>query len=174
MTKRLINKLLFNEEVVLSVIHVSWWHYLMPLLRHGFLLFLAFFLLYPLQTFAFWGLVIFFLLMALALFGILRVIILRTQNIFIITDQRFIDIDQRSLFFREVSECDLAQIKDIRYNTKGIIATLGRLGTIALYYGDNNGHLEIPDVVDPLRVKERILQAQNYHNKKTIETQEEI
>ncbi|MEK7649796.1 MAG: PH domain-containing protein [Patescibacteria group bacterium] len=50
----------------------------------------------------------------------------------IITDQRIIDIEQKSLFRREVSEFVIARIQDIKIETPGFIGTVLKFGNIRI------------------------------------------
>ncbi len=50
----------------------------------------------------------------------------------IITDQRIIDIEQKGLFRREVSEFVLARVQDVTIETIGFIGTLLKFGNIRI------------------------------------------
>jgi uncharacterized membrane protein YdbT with pleckstrin-like domain len=50
----------------------------------------------------------------------------------VITDQRVIDIDQKGLFRREVSEFILARIQDVKIETPGFIGTVLKFGNIRI------------------------------------------
>jgi uncharacterized membrane protein YdbT with pleckstrin-like domain len=76
-------------------------------------------------------------------------------SIFIITDQRFIQITQKGLFHRAVADLGLQQIQSVNYEVAGIEETLLGFGTIKMqtYVGD----LVIHDVHHPAKVQKRIL-----------------
>ena len=76
-------------------------------------------------------------------------------SIFIVTDQRFIQITQKGLFHRAVADLGLAQIQSVNYEVSGMEETLLGFGTIKMqtYVGD----LVIHDVHHPSRVQKRLL-----------------
>ncbi len=76
-------------------------------------------------------------------------------SIFIITDQRFIQITQKGLFHRSVADLGLAQIQSVNYDVAGLQETLLGFGTIKMqtYVGD----LTIHDVHHPAKIQKRLL-----------------
>ena len=107
-------------------------------------------------------------------------------SVFIITDQRFIQITQKGLFHRAVADIRLDQIQSINYEVSGLQETLLGFGTIKMqtYVGD----LVIHDVHHPAKIQKRLLsilrdegitanpytapQGQQQSNEETEETQE--
>lgn len=77
-------------------------------------------------------------------------------SVFIITDQRLIQITQKGLFSRSVVDMSLTQIQMVNYQVAGIQETLLGFGTIMMqtYVGD----LVIHDVHHPGRMQKKILQ----------------
>ena len=71
-------------------------------------------------------------------------------SVFIVTDQRFIQITQRGLFHRSVVDLGLGKIQSTNYEVKGIQATLLSFGTIVIqtYMGD----MVIHEVYHPAKV----------------------
>lgn len=88
-------------------------------------------------------------------------------SVFIVTDQRFIQITQKGFFHRSVADLSLAQIQSVNYTIHGIQETLLGFGTIDMktYVGD----LQIKDVAHPARVQKRLL---NILRKEGIDTNE--
>lgn len=76
-------------------------------------------------------------------------------SVFIITDQRFIQITQKRLFHRAVADITLAQIQSVNYEVSGLQETLLGFGTIKMqtYVGD----LVIHDVHHPARIQKQLL-----------------
>jgi uncharacterized membrane protein YdbT with pleckstrin-like domain len=76
-------------------------------------------------------------------------------SVFIVTDQRFIQITQKGLFHRAVADLTLAQIQSVNYEVSGLQETLLGFGTIKMqtYVGD----LVIHDVHHPARIQKRLL-----------------
>jgi uncharacterized membrane protein YdbT with pleckstrin-like domain len=76
-------------------------------------------------------------------------------SVFIVTDQRFIQITQKGLFHRSVADLTLAQIQSVNYDVAGLQETLLGFGTIKMqtYVGD----LTIHDVHHPARIQKQLL-----------------
>ncbi len=76
-------------------------------------------------------------------------------SVFIVTDQRFIQISQKGFFHRSVADLSLAQIQSVNYQVSGIQETLLGFGTINMktYVGE----LDIKDVSHPAKVQKRLL-----------------
>lgn len=76
-------------------------------------------------------------------------------SVFIVTDQRFIQITQKGFFHRAVADLALPQIQSVNYNISGLQETLLGFGTINMqtYVGE----LEIKDVAHPAKVQKRLL-----------------
>ncbi|MEI7521885.1 MAG: PH domain-containing protein [Candidatus Saccharibacteria bacterium] len=76
-------------------------------------------------------------------------------SVFIVTDQRLIQITQKGLFHRTVVDLTLAQIQMVNYQIAGFQETLLGFGTIMMqtYVGD----LVIHDVHHPAEISKKIL-----------------
>ena len=76
-------------------------------------------------------------------------------SVFIVTDQRFIQIKQKGLFHRSVADLTLQQIQSVNYDVAGLQETLLGFGTIKMqtYVGD----LTIKDVHHPAKIQKRML-----------------
>lgn len=76
-------------------------------------------------------------------------------SVFIVTDQRFIQVKQKGLFTRSVSDLGLHQIQAVSYEVAGIQETLLGFGTITMrtYVGD----ITIHDVHHPAKIQKRIV-----------------
>jgi uncharacterized membrane protein YdbT with pleckstrin-like domain len=76
-------------------------------------------------------------------------------SVFIVTDQRFIQITQKGLFHRSVADLGLQQIQSVNYEVSGLEQTMLGFGTIKMqtYVGD----LTIHKVHRPARIQKRLL-----------------
>mgnify|MGYP000435641481 CR=1 FL=1 len=76
-------------------------------------------------------------------------------SVFIVTDQRFIQITQKGLFHRAVSDLGLSQIQSVNYVVSGLQETLLGFGTMNMqtYVGD----LVIHDVHHPAKIQKKLL-----------------
>jgi uncharacterized membrane protein YdbT with pleckstrin-like domain len=76
-------------------------------------------------------------------------------SVFIVTDQRFIQITQKGLFHRSVADLALGQIQSVNYEVAGFQQTLLAFGTIKMqtYVGD----LTIREVHHPAKIQKQLL-----------------
>jgi hypothetical protein len=76
-------------------------------------------------------------------------------SVFIITNQRFIQITQKGMWHRSVADIGLQQIQSINYEVAGLQETLLGFGTIKLqtYIGD----MVIHDVGHPAKIQNKFL-----------------
>lgn len=76
-------------------------------------------------------------------------------SVFIVTDQRFIQITQKGLFHRSVADLGLGQIQSVNYEVAGLQETLLGFGTIKMqtYVGD----LTIHEVHHPAQIQKQLL-----------------
>jgi len=77
-------------------------------------------------------------------------------SVFIVTDQRLIQVTQKGLFHRSVIDMGLAQIQMVNYEIAGLQETLLGFGTIMMqtFVGD----LVIHDVHHPAEIQKRLLE----------------
>lgn len=76
-------------------------------------------------------------------------------SIFIVTDQRFIQITQKGLFHKSVVDVELNQIQMVNYEIAGLQETLLSFGTIMMqtYMGD----LVIHEVHKPAQIQKKMI-----------------
>ena len=74
---------------------------------------------------------------------------------FIITDKRVVNIDQKSLFKRRVSEIELERIQDISHEINGVMATSFNYGTV-LISSAGGDKIELRDIPEPAEVQDII------------------
>lgn len=76
-------------------------------------------------------------------------------SVFIVTDQRFIQITQKGLFHRSVADLGLQQIQSVNYEVSGLEETMLGFGTIKMqtYVGD----LTIHKVHRPAKIQKKLL-----------------
>lgn len=102
----------------------------------------------------------FFFLSLIASFGLSIILFLPSYiswyfSVFIVTDQRFIQITQKGLFHRAVADISLAQIQSVNYEVAGLQETLLGFGTIKMqtYVGD----MTIHDVHKPAHIQKKLV-----------------
>jgi len=81
-----------------------------------------------------------------------------TNDIYILTGERIINLEQKNLFFRRVSEVELAETSSIIYEIKGIIKHLLNFGDVIIStVGDDVSTIILKDVENPHFVHERLV-----------------
>lgn len=73
-------------------------------------------------------------------------------DVFIVTDQRIVNIAQNGLFARTVSEQRLFRVQDVMSEVKGIIPTFLRFGTVYVQTAGEQGHFIFRNVPNPEHV----------------------
>ena len=79
-------------------------------------------------------------------------------DINIVTNDRILDINQKGLFGRAVSELDLTRVQDVHSEIKGIIPTLLNYGKVEVQTAANEENFVFHQVPDPHKVRQRILE----------------
>jgi hypothetical protein len=84
-------------------------------------------------------------------------------DVWIVTDKRILDIDQKGFFHREVTSFNYAQIEDITVETRGPIQTFFKFGLLEIQTAGHNRNIVIPNAVNPELVRSIVLKQQyNY------------
>ncbi len=144
-----------GEEIKSIVRHygLTFWPQILAILL---LLTTPFFLLFPLFKKGYWGVAVFLFLIFFGIFYGLRELVIWYYNAFVITNKRIIDIDQRGLFERIVSEAPYEKIQDVSYRLKGIFQTLLHYGSIYIQTAGAAAVIEIRNIKNPEKVQELI------------------
>jgi hypothetical protein len=87
-------------------------------------------------------------------------------DVWIITTERIIDIEQYGLFHREVSEFMLIHVEDVSIEIPGILATFMKFGTITIQTAGEES-FKITQVPRIYEAKNLILQYSMVHNNHT-------
>ncbi|PIR97869.1 MAG: hypothetical protein COT89_02245 [Candidatus Colwellbacteria bacterium CG10_big_fil_rev_8_21_14_0_10_42_22] len=78
-------------------------------------------------------------------------------DVWILTDKKIIDIEQYTLFSRDVSEFRLDRIQDITVEVKGIVATFLKFGTLHVQTAGTHHEFMIKNVPNPYQVRDMIM-----------------
>lgn len=159
MFKEYFSQELKEGEKVITIIRKHWASFLGPVIKIIILIVIPIFFIGILFAHT-WGVLIFFVWEAIALAYAIHSWITWYFDCFIITDQRIVDIDQRSVFSREVSETALANIQDVTYKVEGILATVFNYGTVEVQTAGADQKIEIDSVFDPKSVQDLIVGVQ--------------
>lgn len=77
-------------------------------------------------------------------------------NIYIVTNERIVDIDFIHLLFKQFSEAEITKIQDISYSTGGVLATVFNYGNVLIETAGEFPNLEFESVPHPEKVVEVI------------------
>lgn len=136
-----INKVikLLPEEKIKKIVKgylLTYWH----LLAMGiFLILIAFFLMFYLISKGPIGSLGFLLFLLIGIFLIIKTLWIWSHKVLIITNKRIVDIDQKGLFERTVSEIPFDKLEDVSYKRKGIFSTILRYGILRLQAKKEHG-----------------------------------
>lgn len=122
------------------------------------LLALDFFLMSPLFSLGLFGLAFFLAAMAfagaIALWSWLR----WRSTLFLVTNQRVIDIDRVGLFRWAVTDVNYANISDISYEISGVLETVLKAGNVLVSTQSGSHAIKAVFVPDPCSVREAIME----------------
>lgn len=86
-------------------------------------------------------------------------IMLYTLNTVIITNKRIIEHEQRGFFNHNVHALELHRVQDISVHTVGLLAALLHFGTLEVQSAGTQNKFIFPNLPDPLRVKNILMEA---------------
>ncbi|MEY2641276.1 MAG: hypothetical protein RL150_669 [Candidatus Parcubacteria bacterium] len=84
-------------------------------------------------------------------------------DVWVVTNQRVIDIEQRGLFSREVATMQLSKIQDIATDVRGFIATMIGFGDVRIQTAGNEREFVIRGVAYPDKVRAQVEAALESH-----------
>lgn len=78
-------------------------------------------------------------------------------DMWVVTNDRIIDIVQNGLFSRTVSELDLYRVQDVTVDVKGIFATLFNYGNVTVKTASDNVDIIFRNISDPNDVRQALI-----------------
>lgn len=144
-----------NEEVVFVRKRHPW-----VLARSGFVILAVALVVY--LSFLIWGAsrISSIVLIAGLVFVIIHLIgrfFVYNNDIFILTNERVININQSAFFTRQVSETELENIQNVSYLIKGPIKSFLNFGEIIVQTAGNSPGLTLKNVENPHFIQEKIV-----------------
>jgi len=88
-------------------------------------------------------------------------------DIWILTSERIVQIKQRSLFNRQITELDLSTVQDVQSKVQGLIATFLGYGTIFVQTAGTTELLEFRYIPKPYEVEKHIIDRQTALEERT-------
>ncbi len=111
-----------------------------------------FFFVFPLFKEGLGGMIVFFGLLLSGMFFTYRTFFRWSRTVFVITDRRIIDIEQRGFFDRVVTEAPFHKIDEASYRVKGFIPTMFKYGVVRLHLRGSAADIEFKHVARPAKV----------------------
>ena len=91
-------------------------------------------------------------------------------DMFVITNNRIVGVEQKSFLNRAVTECNLGQVQEVNSITKGLFANIFNYGTISIQTAWNMTNLEMTFAPLPLAKSRQILNiVDKYRDKHSFE-----
>jgi hypothetical protein len=172
MLENYLSQDLKEGEKVVKVVHKHWASFIWPATKVFLVLVIPFFLI----SFLFsnlLGLIIFFIWVAVGLGYGFHQWINWYFDIFILTNQRIVNIDQRSLFSRSVSETNYKDVTGVTYEVSGPLAMMFNYGNVKVSVGGAENAIKINSVADPKGLQELIVDLQQkFVNEQEVSAQE--
>lgn len=78
-------------------------------------------------------------------------------DVWIVTNQRILDIEQRGLFSRTISELAISQVEDVTSVVKGKLATFLDFGTVEIQTAGEKARFIFEQVPSPRKITETII-----------------
>ena len=82
-------------------------------------------------------------------------------DMLVVTNQRLIDVDQISLFARDIATAPLHNVEDVKIESLGIFATLFKFGNLHIQTAAESKEIIIRGIRHPERARDIVLRA--YH-----------
>lgn len=78
-------------------------------------------------------------------------------DVWVITSGRIINIEQKSLFRREISELDYGHVQDATSEISGIVQTALNYGNVTIQTAGSMGQFEFHNIAEPEKIKSMVM-----------------
>lgn len=89
-------------------------------------------------------------------------------NIYIVTNERLVDIDFLYLLYKRFSEAELSKIQDISFTSGGILATIFDLGSVSIETAGEAPNLIFEKIPHPEKVVETIRSLTEFERRESL------
>lgn len=79
-------------------------------------------------------------------------------DVWIVTNDRIVDIEQHGLFSRSISELDLYNIQDVTVEVTGFFATMFKYGNLNVKTASSNSQIIFRNIPNPNEVRQELVQ----------------
>lgn len=78
-------------------------------------------------------------------------------DVWIITNERIVNIEQKGLFTRRISELRFSRIQDVTSSVNGLVPTVLNFGDVSVQTASEEDHFLFRQVGDPFAVKDEVM-----------------
>lgn len=89
-------------------------------------------------------------------------------NIYIVTNERIVDIDFYYLLYKKFAQAELTKIQDINYTSGGILAAIFNYGNVVVETAGEEPNIEFESVPHPERVVETIRELTEHQEAENV------
>lgn len=125
------------------------------------LIVLPFFFLFPLFNLGIVGVILFLCSVIIGVIIAGRTVILWDADVLIVTTIRLVDVDQRGVFSRFVTEIPIATIQEVSWKRQGVVDTIFKIGTLSVQAMHAESKLDVHRVAHPAHLSELIGDLRN-------------
>jgi hypothetical protein len=90
-------------------------------------------------------------------------------NLIILTTEHLVEIHQRGLFNREISELDLGSIQDATATQKGVLQTMFKFGTVFVQTAGELPNFNLTGIGNPNLIQQKIMEAKELAMKSQLQ-----
>ncbi|MBU1166857.1 PH domain-containing protein [Patescibacteria group bacterium] len=166
MFRDFVSQNLKDGEKVVAVIRKHWAGFLKPIIITFLILVVPFFFVIFFFS-RWWTMLIFFVWISVGLgYGLFQWFTWYFDS-FVVTNKRVINIDQKRIFAKSVSEANLENIQNITYEINGLMASIFGYGTIKIETAGSETSINVSGISHPADLQELISTRQS-KMKKTV------
>lgn len=92
-------------------------------------------------------------------------------DVWIVTSQKVVDILQKQLFSRNISELDLDRIQDVTTDISGLFPTIFNYGNITIKTASNTTSIIFRSVPDPEKIRKDLIKFSDLNKRKNKDKQ---
>ncbi len=143
-----------NDEKVLRILRASWVT-LVPQLSLSFLcIVVPFFFLFQITSIKYIGIPLFIFPIVGGICVALRAFMLWDANAFIVTSMRIVNVEQKKIFTRIVTEALQSTIQDISWTQMGMVETVFHIGSISIQTAGLSTRLIAKKISHPEKIQD--------------------
>lgn len=90
-------------------------------------------------------------------------------NVYIVTDERVVDVDFYNLIYKEVSDAKIDKIQDVTYNMGGVVRTLFNYGDVAIQTAGTVTNFQFEAVPGPAEVAKILQELRTEEEQEALE-----